>query len=394
MLIVVLIFLFLSFQKNKENIVKPIVERLYWIDILRVILPFIIVVLHCTCNTYLDWFDLNDQRWYMSLYLNCFTSAAVPMFFMLSGATLLKRNICVDEGLKKRIVKVVIPLFFWSVLYILLNKFYFHNSESLIRSMFGMLFNSQYAHLWFMYTLLGLYFLLPIISHIYHSIDKKTMYYLLIIIVAIPSIIVYSSNMLGIYIAIPSFAIFFPELGLFILGAYLTDGKKSWCENAKLWSAICVVSFMWLVVSVYWTCVQNDAAVKSIFSSYGNMPTLLFAISFFMLIYSLETKWRKLSKKTVYALQKLSSVSMGVYFSHMLVLALVGNVGCFTNNFGTLFNMLAGAILYYVVAATICLYGTSIPKVGFLFGDAKLLPYEDDISFKNNSENKDSTGII
>ena len=82
------------------------------------------------------------------------TASGIGLFFMVSGALLLKRNI--DKPfetrffLRKRFTKILIPLLFWSIVGWSLEQYGIANTELSI--------------LWFMYCLAGMYLLTPILS--------------------------------------------------------------------------------------------------------------------------------------------------------------------------------------------------------------------------------------
>lgn len=368
---VICMYLFKREDKNIE--LSNISNRELWIDVFKSIAPLIIVLLHCTCGIFTDWFDLNSKSWYNALYVNCFTAFAVPAFFLISGATLLKRETSIKVTLTKKLPKILIPLFFWSLIYILVNIYRFGSDENFITSVIGMIFSARYSHLWFMYTLTGIYLLLPIISFAYHNIDLVFKKYVIILILVVPSILMYAANMFNVDIPLPAFSIVFPELGLFVLGAWLTVGDKKWCENLKLWVVLCIVSLMATIVSEYYICLRDEFANKAIFSYYGNFPTLMFSISAFMIIYSLKEKMKNVPNIVNNIFVNISSVSMGIYFSHMVALIFIGNryIGSigFTNNAGSLLQMCFGAVIYFVITAMFCICGSQIPVVGKVFGN-------------------------
>lgn len=96
-----------------------------------------------------------------------FTSPCVPLFFMISGALLLPcREVePATTYVKKRIGKVLGPTIFFSFFYILLNISDGWNVGTLVTNLFSIPFSAQgHGILWFMYTLSGLYLLVPIIS--------------------------------------------------------------------------------------------------------------------------------------------------------------------------------------------------------------------------------------
>lgn len=60
--------------------------------------------------------------------------------------------------------------------------------------------------------------LLPFISKLYCSITLKQKVYGLVLLLVIPTFIYDGSKLLGIWVPNPSFVVFWPDLGIFLLG--------------------------------------------------------------------------------------------------------------------------------------------------------------------------------
>ena len=106
----------------------------------------------------------------LSSYL---TSPCVPLFFMVSGALLLPCKDGVTAGwyLKKRIAKIISPTVCFSVFYIALNTW--NREEGIVNQLLSIPFSAQgHGILWFMYTLTGLYLLVPVISPWLRNVSK------------------------------------------------------------------------------------------------------------------------------------------------------------------------------------------------------------------------------
>ena len=347
-------------------------KREVWADLLRVVCIFTVVLLHCTCGMY-DNFT-NRDTWYHYLYINSFTAFAVPAFFMLSGAFLIGKKESIRVVLGKRVVKLFIPLAVWSFVYILVNKYYWKQDISLIRSILNIPFTSQYSHLWFMYPLLGLYFLLPIISFLYYNLSQSLKRYLLVLVCAVPCVLGTLAAAASANLSQPWFTLGFPEIGLFILGKIIADNREKLYGKWKI-PAVCVFAgFSTVVLSSYYMTLKSGAPSKVFISAYGYLPVFFFAVSMFALFYSLEPKWAAVSEKGKWIITKLSNLSMGVYFVHMLALVFVGNhylgpIG-FTSNAGGIWNMFLGAVVYFTISAMFCNVLSHIPYLWCL-GAAK-----------------------
>ena len=159
--IIVFIILFIVFYICSENRKQNATQsRELWGDVLRIVCCFVIILLHNTCNVFDKFRDGQTQI----LLVNTFTAFAVPCFYMISGAYLLRKPQDISATLKKRVPKIVIPTLFWGCIYLLMF------GEVEIINFLKLFFQNQESHLWFMYSLIGIYTLLQFISKLYNNI--------------------------------------------------------------------------------------------------------------------------------------------------------------------------------------------------------------------------------
>src|SRR5690554_5861581 len=137
-------------------------KRLEYMDWLRVISIFVVVGVHVVSKI-INTGHVDEWEWQFANAIDSAIRWCVPVFFMLSGALLLtlKREDPIGEFLKRRLTKVIIPLIFWSGVYIAYKMF--EQGESFtVGQMFEIFFTDDvYYHLWFLYVIIGLYIMAP-----------------------------------------------------------------------------------------------------------------------------------------------------------------------------------------------------------------------------------------
>ena len=62
-------------------------KRILYLDIINVVSCFSVVALHC--DSYIHQYNHADNIWWLRVLINVLFYNAVPLFFMLSGATLV-----------------------------------------------------------------------------------------------------------------------------------------------------------------------------------------------------------------------------------------------------------------------------------------------------------------
>jgi len=159
-------------------------ERLLYIDILKVSAILFVILLHSMNEVISNAFFFNTKTWWMCIVLNEFARAGVPLFFMISGYTLLNNPGTLNFAAfyKKRFTRVLIPFLTWDVIYFVYNSL---NSGGRIDVplFFSELFvtGSSY-HFWFVYTLIGMYLLMPFLKRIVDNCSFKQLLWFLVII--------------------------------------------------------------------------------------------------------------------------------------------------------------------------------------------------------------------
>ena len=90
-------------------------NRIVYFDILNILAILAVVAMHCNGIVH---GNPRIRAWNTSLIVDCIFYWAVPIFLMLSGATLMKYRERYDTKnfFKKRFLKVFIPLCFWSII--------------------------------------------------------------------------------------------------------------------------------------------------------------------------------------------------------------------------------------------------------------------------------------
>lgn len=149
-------------------------NRILAFDYLRIIAAFTVVVLHVSAPIFIESFP--SREWNIANFYEALVRWNVPIFIMISGALFLNQDkkIEIRRLYTKNILRIVVVLLFWSVIYalpIMMNG-------SNINYSIAYIITGPY-HFWFLRVLLGLYIATPIYKHI--ATNKKIEFYFLII---------------------------------------------------------------------------------------------------------------------------------------------------------------------------------------------------------------------
>ena len=154
---------------NQPSVIAQADQRLFALDLLRVLACFLVVWQHITECYYINP-DLSiptHEGMPVIGWMNSMTPIEVPLFVMISGYLLLPLKMDVTSFFKRRFTRILIPFVVWCVIYALYYMVTRGDSfMDLVRNVahIPVNFGVEIGHMWFIYMLLGLYMLVPVIS--------------------------------------------------------------------------------------------------------------------------------------------------------------------------------------------------------------------------------------
>lgn len=268
---------------------------------------------------------------------------------MVSGALLLPVRMGYFDFLKRRLSKVVIPTLIWTAIYLGLNIYYSQSEINILHSIASIPFSPQgNGVLWFMYTLIGIYLLAPIISPWLTSAANKEIVFVLTlwgITLCYPLLkfgVITNTNTTGILYYFSGY------IGYFCLGYFLKHRIKNCPVILPLFiSVMGTVLLTWMKINriefdfyelfwyesifiaalccLYWACIKNLMRFKTFFSRY----TVI--------------------------INKLSSFSFGIYFIHILIMRyFLWNMSFIKGINNYILQSLMVAIMTFALSAIIC----------------------------------------
>lgn len=170
-------------------------ERLVYLDLLRIMSVVCMVALHVS-GTGMQA-PIGSFDWHVCNIYDGITHFCVPVFVMISGAFLLDpaRGYSLKKLYTVKIFRIITAFAFWSVLYAAITVL--KSNKPFGRTMvldFATNVLKGHFHLWFMFMIVGLYMLTPLLRKF--TQDKKMTEYFLILCVVfmfvIPNISLYS----------------------------------------------------------------------------------------------------------------------------------------------------------------------------------------------------------
>jgi len=307
--------------------------EIMWVHVLRILAIFCVVVVHSSAQIFFLGAKFPSYEWWVANSYDSSVRICISLLFMLTGFLLLGKSEPLGLFLKKRVHKVVVPLLIWSVIFVLWIDFYeyYHPSSASTMTMVEylkpvhdsgwkilifMLWCPVYFHLWFLYAVLGVYLVTPILRVVVQHADRKLLWYM--VGLALLGFMLYG---LQVATSVPNFIdlhMVGGNIGFVVLG-YLLGTMTISRRMAKVMAVVVPVCALTVIIGTYYLTAGDKGVLNQ---TLWNSPLVL-AMSAGVLIiarYFDEQCTRLQEGKLNTAIKTLSSASFGIYLVHVLFL--------------------------------------------------------------------------
>ena len=303
-------------------------DRILYIDLLRIMAVFSVVVLHVAAPLLANLYSNETTWWWIGNIIDALTRWSVPVLIMVSGVLFLdsKKEQPILQFLKKRIGKIIVPLIFWSFAYMVWTNRADINitTDTLLAYALNFYQGNVHIHLWFLYMIVGLYLITPILKVWIKNTSVGNIKYFIIIWFVVNGIVNFIQKFTNVQTGFV-FDFFHWSIGYYVLGLLLN--RLGLEGNRK--RGVYVLGVLGYVITVVGTFIftkyNGGEYVPHFYSFYA--PNVIFmAISVYVLIRDIN--WDKIIKKGSFlhnAILDLSSTSFGIYLVHLLILDILSS---------------------------------------------------------------------
>ena len=319
-----------------------------WIDALRVIACLMVVFSHC-CDPFVAHFDANREMFLTGVFSGSLVRPCVPLFAMMTAVLLLpiKSGTTINQFYRKRIGRIITPLVFWSIALPLMAFFYFtvmspntpnpqlsvsdYTTGTLLQRLYTFVFNFNFdtTPLWYLYMLIGLYVIMPILSSwLVQATQKelKTLLYIWGITLVLPYVkmmaplLGYTGNYghMGLFgecdwNVYGTFYYISGVIGYLILAYYLKNYPLNW--SWKKMAFICIPMFAvgYAITSIGYVITNayfpGNYAYLEILWYFAGINVFMMTFPVFIAIQKLNTRSRKW-------LSYAAKLTFGIYLCH------------------------------------------------------------------------------
>lgn len=342
-----------------------------YLDHLRALSIVGVVIIHTASPLMNMNFTINWPNWWIGNIYNSIFRFSVPVFLMLTGATLLGKKESYSTFIIKRYSRILFPFLFWIPFYYIFRWWALNPDSKQVNALdisgwISTVFLTEgiSKHFWYIYMLFFLYPLLPVISTLIAKSNTKIIFLIIMVWVVLSQFSIgknlnpynwegnYTSKLIG----------FLLYTGYMLLGYFIDNLKEK--RNYSLLAKI--IFILTVIVSAAGAFMMSKASGRhnlAIFS-YLHLNTILQAASVFYIIKSLQTfkSWY------LFIIHLLSKYSYGIYIVHIMVLGILWNYGIYWKIAHPIFSILGITILAIIVPVIVLFLLNKTPLINKISG--------------------------
>ncbi len=300
--------------------------RAVYVDLIRMTAIICVILLHASGQWVITSEELSQLNipeaisWFIVDVYQTVSVMGVPLFLMVTGALLLqpgKENESLSVFFKKRWTRIGLPFIFWCVVYFLW-VFLVQNMPFRLEVIAQGLLVGPYTQFWYIYVLMGLYLLTPILRiFIAHANQTTIKYFVLLWVIGTAILPVF--GLLPVYHLHTSVFVITGYVGYFVLGTYLPTVETRRSNTVVLM----LLGIALTVVGTYVLAATGAGTEMYFFQEYLSPTVMLASVMVFLLLLRLqppstqkEAHYSKLSK----LVKLISQNTLAIYFVHVIVL--------------------------------------------------------------------------
>jgi surface polysaccharide O-acyltransferase-like enzyme len=300
-------------------------SKITWIENTRLIAIMAVITVHIAAYGTPVVFDANGHitgNWWAVNFYESVCRCCVPLFVMITGSLLLPRSMGLKDFLKKRLVRILIPFVFWSLVYILLNAALkirdggFTGPQQFTSWFALQWLNGAEFHLWYVYMLIGLYLFIPILQPWIKMADDRSLLYFI--------------GLCAITITLNQFSIFYSALdlryfggyaGYLVLGYYIADRLNNTRQTFYAGLLLFITGVIATFTGTFLSTIAHGAFISD-FYNYLTLNVFLLSAGAFMLI-----KNRHQGSMPVFIRFRniVNTYGFGIYLCHPLFITIMAH---------------------------------------------------------------------
>lgn len=329
-----------------------------WIAVANVCSCLGVIILHANG---VFWSFPTGRLWYTANFLETFFYWPVPVFFMISGATLInyRERYSTKTFFIKRIRKTVLPFIVWSIFSVFFRYLYEGWKVDSVKDTLSGLLNSKYMPVyWFFMPLFAVYLSLPLLSATSKNIRIKVFSYVCFVSFIFISVLPTVFLLLGLQY---NSTIQIPVAGgyiLYVILGYIVDNVELKRNHRFILYLLAIIG--WFIHFEGTNILSlSKGELVSTFKGYLNFPAVMQAVGIF--VFFKYVKWNKIGNNFEKIIFFLSKYTFGIYLIHMYFVLSLPNL--LKLNSSSFCWRTIGSVFIFAISSVICYLISCIPII-------------------------------
>jgi surface polysaccharide O-acyltransferase-like enzyme len=289
-------------------------QRNYSFDTLRTIAIILVLLLHISAEYVLygkNRLELDTSFWIGNV-INSMSRICVPLFIMISGMFLIGREETWVDFYKNRASRILWPFIFWTLIYLFYrasSSFLGGQTININQLIKSVLYGTPFYHLWYLYMIIGLYLITPVLNKIISLLTKRTLWLLTLTFLFIGFFNSFYDDM--IKKNVPFILWFVSYLGYFMIGFLIKESRRNY--SIPFLISVYFISSIIISILTFYSIKSYDSLY---FYGYVSPFVIIGSLSIFKLFHQLRLKENIFSK--------FSHLTLGIYLIHVGFLDVLG----------------------------------------------------------------------
>lgn len=313
-------------------------EKKYYIDCLRCLSALAVVMIHICVTAKTDFSGYSAiDNWLATSTANFF-HFSVPCFLMISGVLFLDpaKTLTISKLIKRYISRYVLVVIIFGWGFSICEEVFRTKKLGIMelgQGFIAMLEGRSWEHMWYMYTLIGVMLIVPVLKVLIDRGESEVLMYILIVILLFHSLLPCIKSFMGVEIGVVSpFSSIY--IAYIILGFMIGTGKLVYSNRVCRYGIVmaCVV-----IMASYYGVIFGGIKQLSAIGSYDSPVVVLLSSGIFIYMKNHEKNIAEYFQLHCWLKALIlmgSSLSFGVYLIHMFWINLAYKLLCI-NPFGS-----------------------------------------------------------
>ncbi len=344
--------------------------RLAYADRLRAAAIVAVIVVHMA-GSQLGAVAIGSAPWQAFNLYDGLAHWCVPVFVMLSGMFLLDpaRPLSLGKLFFHHILRIAVALAVWGTLYALADHWLATGEgvswASLKSALYSVLLGNTHYHLWFLYMIIGLYLVTPVLRAFVRGAQRRDFHILFALVFLftflIPTVLrLRPSQTLSAYVSYLNVKLVLGYVGYYVLGYYL----KHYTLNRAAEIVIYLLGAAGAAVTVGGTALlsaQQGRLVHALYE-YDSPNVALMSVAVFVLFrYVLGSSEERSRRRSTSAVARLA---FGIYLVHEFFIMALRQWGITTLSFAPALSVPVLTAAVFLCAFAVAWVISKIPLLG------------------------------